>query len=288
MIKEASENTSLELNRQFLQQYSSEETIRKYLKNTAGYGISYLLEHDYGELYLEVIEQYIPRERTQKGIRLWEFGCGGGMNLIHVTSLLDRLGIAVDCAYGTDFSEGLIAGATREKAAYLRPELAQKVRFCVARNEDLIEDVSRTMGVPKESLANSFDLVLGVNTIRYCHRLNTEDRCVNAIRDLLLPGGVCIIIDMNQKFPAFRSRIQDKLTKDAAAYRLPSLSEYARPFSSAGFEILRTNNFCWIPHSAGRTLTTVMKAASPVLNAIVPNRAMRSLVISRKPLAAGR
>jgi hypothetical protein len=109
-----------------------------------------------------------------------------------------------------------------------------------------------------------------------------EDKCVGAIFDLLTDGGVCIIIDMNQKFPAFRSRFRDRLTKEKGAYYLPSLDEYARPFSSGGFEILRKENFCWIPHSAGPGLTAVMKALTPMLSALVPNRAMRSLVISRK------
>ena len=44
------------------------------------------------------------------------------------------------------------------------------------------------------------------------------------------------MIDMNKGFPLFRSRFRDRLTKDEEAYYLPSLEEYAHPFSSAGFE----------------------------------------------------
>lgn len=267
---------------EFLDEYSTDKSIRRYTKETAGHGISYLLDHDYGNIYLEVLENYIPKSRIQKGIRLWEFGCGGGMNLLHLISAMDRRGIPLDRAYGSDFSETLIEAANREANKYLTPEQKAKVEFCVARNENLIGDVTRGLGISKEALLGSFDVILGVNTIRYCHRLMKENECVRAIFDLLTDSGVCIVIDMNNKFPAFRSRMRDRLTKEEKAYHLPALDEYARPFLSAGFEILKKENFCWIPHSAGPGLTAVMKALTPVLSALAPSRAMRSLVISRK------
>ena len=74
------------LNGAFLHEYNSEESSRKYTRETAGCGISYLLNHDYGDLYLEVLEKYIPKVTRQRGIRLWEFGCGGAMNLMHLVS----------------------------------------------------------------------------------------------------------------------------------------------------------------------------------------------------------
>jgi SAM-dependent methyltransferase len=282
MTKAMRRDTPSDLSGDVLKEYSTGESIRRYTKETAGHGISHLLDHDYGKIYLEVIEKNISKSRMQKGIRLWEFGCGGGMNLLHLVSLMERRGIALDCAYGTDFSETLIEAAKREATNYLTTEQNEKVRFCVAKNENLIEDVTKGVGISKGALLGSFDVILGVNTIRYCHRLMNEDKCVGAIFDLLTGGGVCIIIDMNQKFPAFRSRFRDRLTKGKGACYLPSLDEYARPFSSAGFEILKKENFCWIPHSAGPGLTAVMKALTPMLSALVPNRAMRSLVISRK------
>jgi len=156
------------------------------------------------------------------------------------------------------------------------------VHFCVARNENLIEDVTQGLGIRREALLGSFDLIIGVNTIRYCHRLLNENECVTAISDLLVDGGVCVVIDMNNKFPAFRSRFRDRLTKEQQATYLPTLDEYARPFSSGSFEILKKENFCWIPHSAGSALTTVMKTLTPMLNALAHGSAMRSLVISRK------
>src|SRR5271154_5306289 len=90
------------LNASFLEEYSSEESIRKYTGKTAGHGISYLLDHDYGKIYLAAIARYVPKPRLKTGIRLWEFGCGGGMNLLHLVSVLGRQGIPVDLACGTD------------------------------------------------------------------------------------------------------------------------------------------------------------------------------------------
>src|SRR2546423_449627 len=282
MNASASPSMHSDLNAGFLEEYSTLESIRKYTKETAGNGISYLLDHDYGQIYLDVLQRYIPKSSIQRGVRLWEFGCGGGMNLLHLVSTMERRGILLDCAYGTDFSETLIDAANREASKYLSPSQQKKVRFCVARNESLIDDVTSRLNMPKQHLVGSFDLMLGVNTIRYCHRLMNEMECVGAISELLANKGVCIVIDMNDKFPAFRSRFHDRLTKEKKACYLPTLDEYARPFFSAGFEILRKENFCWIPHSAGPGLTAVMKTLSPVLSTVLPSHAMRSLVISRK------
>ena len=270
------------LSGEFLEEYSTKDSLRRYTKETAGNGISYLLDHDYGEIYFNVIENQIPKSRVQKGVRLWEFGCGAGMNLIHLVSALERRGVQVEFAVGTDFSDALLGAAKREAKRYLTPEQNKKVQFCIASHETLIEEVTKGLGVPKEALLGSFDVMLGVNTIRYSHRLMTEKEVAATITSLLADRGVCIVIDMNNRFPAFRSRFHDRLVKDAKALYLPSLEEYARPFSSAGLQILKQANFCWIPHSAGSGLTAVMRALTPVLNTIVPSRAMRSLVIAQK------
>ncbi|HEY6943680.1 MAG TPA: class I SAM-dependent methyltransferase [Candidatus Acidoferrum sp.] len=274
--------TPSKLMNDFLEEYRSEESVRKYSNDTAGNGISYLLNHEYAEIYLDVLENCIPKSRRQKGVRLWEFGCGAGMNLLHLVSLMQRRGIAVDCAYGTDFSETLVEAARSDAQRYLPSELSKKVSFCLAKNESLVEDVTRELGIPEEKLLGSFDLLLGVNTIRYSHRLSNHIDCARGIYNLLAKGGVCVNIDMNDKFPAFRSRISDWKKGDALATYIPSLDKYAEPFESVGFEILRKENFCWIPHSAGRGMTVFMKTLTPVLNAIARSRAMRSLVIARK------
>ena len=282
MTKTVNHDNPSVLKGEFLEEYSSDDSLRRYTKETAGHGISYLLDHDYGEIYFSVIENQIPKARVRKGIRLWEFGCGAGMNLLHLVSALERRGVPVEYAVGTDFSEALISAAKQQAQRYLTPEQNQKVRFCVASHENLIEEVTRGLGVVKEDLLGSFDVMLGVNTIRYCHRLMKENEVAATISSLLADRGVCIVIDMNDKFPAFRSRFRDRLAKEARAYYLPSLEEYARPFSSAGLQILKRENFCWIPHSAGSGLTSVMRALTPVLNTIAPSRAMRSLVIAQR------
>ncbi len=270
------------LNDDFLAEYSTAKSIRKYSRDTAGRGIRYLLDHDYGEIYREALAMYVPPERKTRGLRIWEFGCGAGMNLLHLVKLIEEAGFALDLAIGTDFSEKLIEAAATEARASLPTRQRERVRFCLARNEELIADVVRSRGLSRESLLGTFDLVLGVNTVRYCHRLGNEALCTANIFALLRGGGVCIVIDMNRGFPAFRSRLRDRLTKEKKAYYLPSLDEYARPFASAGFEILRKENFCWIPHSAGPGLTSMMGALTPVLSALAPNRAMRSLVVCRR------
>ncbi len=266
----------------FVKEYNSEASIKKYSTETAGYGISYLLRHDYAKVYLKVLDSNLLCSRNTS-LRLLEFGCGAGMNLIQLLFLLEKRGIGVNSAYGTDFSEPLIQSAKREANFFLPKSFDGRVRFHVARNEMLSSELAAAEAIPRESLLGSFDLILGVNTFRYCHRLGKEHECARDIFDLLKKGGVCIVIDMNRRFPLFRSRLRGKSVDEAESY-LPSLDEYVTAFSKTGFEILKKDNFCWIPHSAGPALTFLCLALSPVLNLTARKYAMRSLVISRKPL----
>src|SRR4029077_12507584 len=132
MSKARSVDILSKLNGDFLEEYSSVESVRKYTRKTAGSGISYLLDHDYGKIYRDVLKNYIPKTRVQAGLRLWEFGCGGGMNLVHLISTLGEQGIPLACAYGTDFSETLVEAANREASTYLPPQQNKNVQFCVA------------------------------------------------------------------------------------------------------------------------------------------------------------
>ena len=264
----------------FLDEYVSENAVRKYTTETAGYGITYLLRHQYAQIYMEVVDSYL-RTSTARPLRLLEFGCGGGMNITRLISLLEENRVPVECAYGTDFSPRLVQAAGEEARAFLPPNLARKLRFYVARNERLEQDLSVGLG-GGEDRVGSFDLIVGVNTSRYCHRLGKQLDCAEDIYRLLRPGGVCIIIDMNNRFPAFRSRFRD-LDRDPAECYIPSLEEYASPFKTAGFEIIRRENFCWIPHSAGHALVLSCRLMSPFLNLVARSRAMRSLVVAQKP-----
>lgn len=268
----------------FFREYTSQDAILKYTKATAGFGISYLLDHDYKKVYLDaLLHLSVP---TPHGIRMLEFGCGGGMNLLHLVSVLGRHGFRVESAIGTDFSPVLIEAANRETESYLNAGQQRLVRFYVAKNETLFEELSAAPEQQSSNLENSFHFIIGVNTIRYCHRGGKQLDCARDIFRLLAPGGVCVVIDMNDRFPAFRSALKNKLRnrkeREEECY-LPSLEGYTTPFEQAGFQILRSEHFCWIPHSAGRAMTRLLRPLSPVLDTIVGSRAMRSLVVAKKP-----
>jgi SAM-dependent methyltransferase len=267
----------------FFREYTSHDAILKYTRATAGFGISYLLDNDYKRAYLDAL-RLLPTEVRHQGIRILEFGCGGGMNLLHLVSVLRREGISVSRAVGTDFSPVLIEAAKREAQGYLRKEDQRNVDFYVAKNETLLRDISVATGQARSELESSFHLILGVNTIRYCHRANTELDCAQDIFRLLVPRGICVSIDMNDRFPLFRSALKDPFRRHKGQeYYLPSLDEYAAPFGKAGFAVLRKEHFCWIPHSSGAVLCRLLTAMRPLLDTLVKSRAMRSLVVARKP-----
>ena len=268
----------------FFDEYTSRDAILKYTRATAGFGISYLLDHDYKKVYVDSIK-HLP-DQLEHGIRILEFGCGGGMNLLQLVSVLSREGFNIDDAIGTDFSPVLIDAANKEAERYLAPKQRSRVQFSIAKNETLIADLSAGLGQERSQLENSFQLVIGVNTIRYCHRAGKQLDCARDIFNLLMPGGICVVIDMNKRFPAFRSALKDKLLGKKASEEecyLPSLEEYTAPFHQEGFEVLRSEHFCWIPHSGGQFMTGLLRSLSPMLNVVAPSRAMRSLVVAKKP-----
>jgi SAM-dependent methyltransferase len=204
------------------------------------------------------------------------------MNLIRLVSLLEERRIPVAEAYGADFSVPLVESARAEARRFTPRGFGGRISFHVARNEHLAEDLASASGASPGSLDGSFDLIVGVNTFRYCHRLAAERTCASDIYRLLRPGGVSVMIDMNDRFPLFRSHLT-RSTESAEETYLPSLNEYTRPFEQAGFTITTKDNFCWTPHSAGRGLTLVSRLLSPVLNLVARSYAMRSLVVARKP-----
>src|SRR5947208_4211298 len=234
-------------------------------------------------VYLNALN-FLPRQTREHGIRIMEFGCGTGMNLLHLISMLKSEGIRVTSALGTDFSPAMIGTARREAKNYLRKQDLQNLEFHVAKNESLISDLSGSRATEESTLKNSFHFVLGVNTIRYCHDAKRQRDCVRDIFNLLVPGGVCVVIDMNNRFPLFLSDLRDRLRqkKEKQCY-VPSLEEYAAPFVKEGFELLRREHFCWVPHSAGPVMAGVLRTLSPILNTVARSRAMRSLVVAKKP-----
>jgi SAM-dependent methyltransferase len=267
----------------FYEEYTSHDALLKYTRATAGHGISYLLDHDYKNVYLRALER-LPVETRSRGIRLLEFGCGGGMNLVHLVSVLTRAGIKIERAVGTDLSPVLIDAAKNESRNYLPPEEQGKIEFYVAKNETLAADLATATKNTGTQIAASFDFVFGVNTLRYCHHGGREMDCARDILHLLKPGGVSVNIDMSDRFPLFRSDLKNKFRvhKEEECY-IPSLAEYVAPFKQNGFEILRAEHFCWVSHSAGKLMCVVLRGLTPVLNLFCKSRAMRSLVVCRKP-----
>jgi len=272
----------------FFREYTSTEAITKYSRRTAGFGISYLLDHDYKSVYLDALKA-LPQQIKERGIRMLEFGCGAGMNLLHLVSILSREGVRISHAVGTDFSPVLIEAARCEAKAFLPESGLPKLAFHVANNERLIADLADVLRIDTTQLENSFHFILGVNTIRYCHAAKKELENAKDIFNLLVPGGICVVIDMNNRFPLFRSDLKNRFRrqKEEECY-VPSLDEYAAPFYRTGFEVLRKEHFCWVPHSAGRVMCQLLSGMSPLLTAVARSRAMRSLVVARKPSRPGR
>jgi len=267
----------------FLEEYSADEAVRRYGTDTAGYGISYLLDHDYGQIYSRVLDQHLPASAKRDGARLLEFGCGAGMNLIHLVGMLAPRNIPLDRACGADFSQKLIEAARADAARILKPPTREKVDFVVARNETIVADLAERLDVPAKSLLGSFHAIVGVNTFRYCHRMRKEKESAQQFLDLLVPGGVCVVIDMNSQFPLFRSKLKPGQYGDESEVYIPVLEEYVRPLAEVGFNIIEARNFCWVPHSAGPALCTAARILTPALDVLLPRYGMRSLVIAKRP-----
>jgi len=269
--------------RRSLEEYSTEAAVQKYVNASAGAGIAYLLQHVYGPLYEEQLDKVINQKKGKEGLRILEYGCGGGMNLIWIVKrLLDRQ-INIDFACGTDFSAKMVQAANREASYTLPNAMRSKVFFYTVANEDLGRDLPTFLGRRLGDLRDAFHLVLGVNTFRFCFRLGTQAESANGIFSLVRPGGYSVLIDMNRYYPFFRSRLGSALTHPEDQPYLPSLDEYATVFRDAGFDIEMSGNFCWVPHSAGPAEVAILRAASPVLQRLFSRFAMRSLVVARKP-----
>ena len=267
----------------YLQEYTRENIIARYVARTAGAGIAYVLENVYAPVYADVIDTLLRGRPPSQPFRILEYGCGGGMNLLKLVEIVQSRGARVERGYGTDFSAPMIEAAQREAVAYLPRDMTSKLTFLVARNETLLFDLARLAPEPSSALYGGFDIVIGVNTFRYAHRLGAEDSCARDLFALLRPGGYSIMIDMNRRFPLFRSRVRDLITRPKDERYIPSLRRYAEPFGNAGFEIDRAENFCWIPHSASSSLLRICRSLAPVLDACCRPLAMRSLVVAHKP-----
>ncbi len=270
----------------YLEEYSTDKAVQRYLSDTAGSGIAYLLQHVYGRVYGEQIDKLVARSGDTPSFRVLEYGCGGGMNLIWIVKYLIDRRLKLDLACGTDFSPKMIEAAKKEASSCLPSTGSSKVSFHAVANENLNRDLPKALGQSLADLQNSFHLIVGVNTFRFCFRLGKQAESANDIFCLLQPGGRSVMIDMNRSFPFFRTRLRDRLTKPEDQRYLPSLEEYAAVFRDAGFEIEIKKNFCWVPHSAGSAMLVTLSTLSPVLQSLFSGFAMRSLIVARKPLGS--
>jgi len=266
----------------YLMEYTGDDAIARYVTETAGKGIQYLLAHVYGPLYSEIIDSIIMKKGPKKDFRMLEYGCGAGMNLLYIFKLLVSKGVPIVAAIGTDFSEPLLQSAEKERDVFIDHENRKKVTFLQASNESLLNDLTKRLSQNESSVRNSFDLIVGVNTFRYAVRLHKQQDCANDIASLLAPGGYSIMIDMNNKFPFFKSKLRDRKTKPDRQTWLPSLEEYTSPFETANLEIHQSRHFCWIPHSASAPILIAAKLVTPFLDLVAPSFAMRSLVVAKK------
>jgi len=268
----------------FLDEYSRDDVIAKYLSETAGAGIAHALAHVYAPVYLDVVNALVAQRPKEHEFRILEYGCGGGMNLLKLTELLRQQRAVFGTGVGADFSPRMIEAARQEATRHLPPELHKKICFAVASNETLAPDLAKGLGCDVEEIESSFDVIVGVNTFRYSHRLNKGNDCARDIFKLLRPGGCSIMIDMNRRFPLFRSRLTDLVSRRPKnEYYLPSLEEYSRPFQLAGFTMMEERTFCWFPHSAGPRLVALLRTLEPLLDLCCSPFAMRSLVVAKRP-----
>ena len=267
----------------YLDEYTRQDIIARYISRSAGAGIAYVLSHVYGPIYRRVIKDLVNHSPRDRKFRILEYGCGGGMNLLKLIEILESEHAQLEMAFGTDFSPPMIDAAREEAAKHLPPELNQKINYVVAGNEKLMADLTRGLDQSSEQLKNTFDCIVGVNTFRYAHRLQSENQCARDIFDLLRPGGYSVMIDMNRYFPFFRSKLRHLFSPRTNETYIPSLKEYTRPFKDVGFRIQESRNFCWIPHSAKPGLLALCQKLTPVLDVCCSSLAMRSLVIAQKP-----
>jgi len=167
--------------RESLKEYSTAENVQRYVSTSAGYGIAYLLQHVYGALYEEQIDKLVTQMGGKEGLRILEYGCGGGMNLIWIVKRLSDRRINLDFACGTDFSSKMVEAAKKEAAFGLPNTASSNVSFHTVANGNLSRDLPKILGRPLADLQESFHLIVGVNTFRYCFRLGTQTESANEI-----------------------------------------------------------------------------------------------------------
>src|SRR4249919_3673502 len=92
----------------YLDEYTRDDIIARYISQTAGAGIAYVLTHVYAPIYLRTINAVQTDRPKPYQFRVLEYGCGGGMNLLKLVELLQSQGAELERGFGTDFSPPMI------------------------------------------------------------------------------------------------------------------------------------------------------------------------------------
>lgn len=266
--------------------YDRPETVQRYRRRTAGAGINFLLPNVYGPLFLDELHAALADTGAER-LRILEFGCGAGMALHYLTEELGKQGIDVELAVGADFVPAMVGAAQQDLDEFGTSWAKERVRYVVASNEELEAGVAEGLGTTVDALAGTFHLAIGVNTFRYAIRHGNSEAVVGNLGRLLAPGAHIVVVDMNDRFPygmrpTRREPGEQGLPIHFGRAWLPTLEGYAEPFASDGFDVLRQERFCWIPHSSTGLRFWLARAGGPVLDKLVPDHAMRSLVVARK------
>lgn len=288
--------------KKIINEYDTNTGVSKYVPATAGAGIDFLLREVYGPIYLDAIKELREEKGPDKPIRILEFGCGGGMNLIYIIKMLRSMNIPVDAAYGTDLSKKMIIASYEVARELLDSEDLKITKFVVASNEEIQNQLTTESELNQDHFNDYFDLIIGVNTFRYSWRNKKARETADQLYKMLSSGGRMVVIDMNQGFPYYLARLRNLYSKitmkneeassrvvddlKAILYRnndLPTLEEYVEPFRNAGFKISREAIFSWIGHSSSMLRLSTTRALAPILDKILPTHAMRVLVIGIKP-----
>ncbi len=87
----------------YMQEYTRDDIIARYISDSAGDGYRVHLHHVYAPTYLRAIRELISSRPKGHKFRVMEYGCGGGMNLLRIAELLRSEGAALESGYGAGF-----------------------------------------------------------------------------------------------------------------------------------------------------------------------------------------
>lgn len=264
------------------EEYSQPQNIAKYQRATAGQGIEYNLHALYGPLLMEHARASAAATGSAS-LRILEFGCGAGMVLAHLAEELRRAGYEIDAAVGTDLVPEMITAARAELAAYGSPWAVQHLRFIVAPNEALYSPIAEDLEGDPRQVEQGFDFVCGVNTLRYNVLGGSGEAVARELAKLMAPGARVVMIDMNDRFPyGLKPKRSGPSGISFAREILPTLQDYERPFDRPEFRIVERGHMNWIPHSANGLRFHLARLASAPLDKLVPDRAMRSVIVAER------